>query len=80
MMERNQYYPDLSGITICVNTQKSFQYVWSIMKSFFSERERKKYVLLGINYREKWFKVLQQDMTPIEYGGTCEIPFESWEE
>lgn len=66
-----KYYPERLGMLFMVNTPWTFRTLWTVIKSFLSERTISKFHILGADYQEELAKYISSDQIPKEYGGTA---------
>lgn len=66
-------YPETMAMTLCINTPVSFKTIWTFIKGFLDEKQRKKIIMVGSKYQDKLFKLADPECVPTFYGGKCEL-------
>lgn len=65
-------YPENMAMTLVINTPASFKAIWTFIKGFLDEKQRKKIIMTGSRYQDKLFKMCDPEQVPTFYGGKCE--------
>lgn len=68
------YYPEMLGTMMLLNTGFFFNAVWAIVKTFVDEKTRKKINLLGGSYKSKLLELVDAENLPSQFGGSCTCP------
>ncbi|XP_077016677.1 SEC14-like protein 4 isoform X2 [Tamandua tetradactyla] len=67
-------YPETLKSLIVVRAPKLFPVAFNLVKSFMSEETRRKFVILGGNWKQELSKFISPDQLPVEFGGTMTDP------
>ena len=67
------YYPELLGHIISINTPMLFAGIYSIIKGWLDEKTRKKVIMCGYDYLNTLSQFVSLDQLPVDVGGTCEV-------
>ena len=65
------YYPEMLGTMMLLNTSFFFNAVWAIIKVFIDEKTRKKINFLGYKYQAKLLEYVDAENLPSILGGAC---------
>ena len=65
------YYPEMLGTIMLLNTSFFFNAVWAIIKVFIDEKTRKKINFLGYKYQAKLLEYVDAENLPSTLGGAC---------
>lgn len=65
------YYPEMLGTMMLLNTSFLFNAVWAIAKAFIDEKTRKKINMLGYKYQSKLLEMVDKENLPSIIGGAC---------
>lgn len=68
------YYPEMLGTMMLLNTSFFFNAVWGIIKVFIDEKTRKKINFLGYKYQAKLLEFVDAENLPSIIGGSCTCP------
>jgi hypothetical protein len=68
------YYPELLGHIMIINTPMLFNGIYSIIKGWVDEKTRKKVIMVGYNYMDQLSQFVNKDQLPVDVGGTCSVP------
>ena len=68
------YYPEMLGTMMLLNTSFLFNAVWAIAKAFIDEKTRKKIHMLGYKYKSKLLELVDPQNLPNIIGGECTCP------
>ena len=68
------YYPEMLGTMMLLNTGFFFSACWAIVKNFVDEKTRKKINMLGgsSSYKPKLLELVDEENLPSIIGGKCE--------
>ena len=64
------YYPEMLGKMMLLNTSLLFNAVWVIVKAFIDEKTRKKIHMLGNKYQSKLLEMVDKENLPCIIGET----------
>jgi len=73
----SDYYPEIMGNTLIINTPMVFRGIWKVAKGFLDERTRKKIQVKGSDYLPTLLEFVEEDKLPTFLGGKCTAPFPS---
>ena len=65
------YYPEMIGTMMLLNTSFAFNAVWTFVQPFIDEKTRKKINVLGTKYQSKLLEIVDKENLPSILGGTC---------
>ncbi|KAI0240332.1 SEC14-like protein 2 [Lamellibrachia satsuma] len=65
-------YPDITFSSYVINAPSFFPVVFTLLKPFLSEETKKKVHVLGRNWKEELFAVVDREQLPTFWGGTGE--------
>lgn len=68
------YYPEMLGTMMLLNTSWLFNALWAIVKTFIDEKTRTKINFLGYSYQVKLLEFVDPENLPALFGGKCTCP------
>jgi hypothetical protein len=68
----SDYYPEIMGATLIVNSPMVFSGVWSVVKGFIDEKTRKKFKIVGSKFQKELLEHIAEENLPSFLGGKCE--------
>lgn len=68
------YYPEILGNMFIVNSPMLFSGAWAMIKPWLDKRTQQKITIVGKNYREQLFNLVDPQNLPSFLGGSCLCP------
>jgi hypothetical protein len=68
------YYPEMLGQMVIINSGFFFSALWSIVKGFIDEKTSKKILVEKSKYKTKLLELVDADNLPSFLGGNCTCP------
>ena len=65
------YYPEMLGNLILINTTFFFSAIWAMVKVFIDEKTRTKIIVERSSYQKKLLEFVDKENLPEMFGGTC---------
>lgn len=65
------YYPEMLGQMILINTNLFFKAIWVLVKPFIDEKTRGKILVEKDDYLDKLLEFIDKDNLPFFFGGNC---------
>lgn len=67
------YYPETLDQQFIINAPPAFAALWRLVSSWLDPTTRRKFRILGSNYRSALIEAIHPSVLPVEYGGTCPV-------
>jgi CRAL/TRIO domain len=64
-------FPETLKVSFFINTPLSFSAMYGVIKHFFEEDTRMKFIILGSDYAPTLLNAIGADQLPVFLGGTC---------
>jgi len=65
------YYPEMLGNMMLINTTFFFKAIWTIVKVFIDEKTRAKIIVEKSSYQKKLLEFVDKENLPEMFGGEC---------